>query len=219
MPGPHEDRNTSRRHRLAGTWWRHALLLPLLLPILDAPLPADSVAEAPPPPCVANPVDAPSPEVAAVLDPDVFRHFRSRDMVLVTGSDPGNAAYLHPLAVEPFIEMRDAAIAEGLEVQISSGWRSWDRQMKAYRIFRRTGRNLSGHVVPNIAHPSVSRHPPGLAVDLEVGENVALGEWLVANAPCFGFTNTRGDEPWEWQYTGTVAPSPLGAPAGAPLLR
>lgn len=212
MPGPPKDRNTSRRHRLAGAWWRQALLLPLLIPFVDVPMPGDYVAEVHSPPCVANPIDDPSLEVAAVRDPDVFRDFRPSDMIVVTGSKSRNAAYLHPLAAEPFIEMRDAAMAEGLEVQISSGWRSWDRQMKAYRIFRRTGRNLSGHIVPNIAHPSESRHPPGLAVDLEVEENVALGEWLVDNAPCFGFAQTRGDEPWEWQYTGVFAPFPVGAP-------
>jgi len=177
-----------------------------LLAVLETPLPADTFD----PPhtgatCTANPIEAPTAEVAAVLDPDVYRRFRVRDMVLVTGSDPGNAAYLHPVAVGPFIRMRNAAMADGVEVVISSGWRSWDRQLRAHRIFRQTGRNLSGDRVPYIAHPAESRHPAGVAVDLRIEDGSPLLPWLQVHAACFGFVETRGDEPWEYQYTGMGA--------------
>jgi LAS superfamily LD-carboxypeptidase LdcB len=190
--------------------------VPVILSVLDAPLPADTIQEQPPVPCtVVNSIDAPSPEVAAILDPDLYRGHGVSDMVLVTGSDPRNAAYLHPLAAGPFIRMRNAAMAEGIEVAISSGWRSWNRQMKAYRIFRQTGRNLSGDRVPNVAHAAESRHPAGVAIDLRIEDGSPLLPWLETNAACFGFVNTREDEPWEYQFTG-IGRGAVESPADIP---
>jgi D-alanyl-D-alanine carboxypeptidase len=176
-----------------------ALLAPVLVTAVPA-LPHDVLPGVAP--CTANPVERPSRDVAELVDPDVYRHFRSSDMVIVTGSNSRNRAYLHPLAAAPYIRMRNAAVADGLEMAISSGWRSWDRQMRAYRRFQKTGTNLSGDRVPNVAHPSHSRHPSGLALDLRIDDNPDLIPWLEDHAACYGFVATRGDEPWEYQFTG-----------------
>lgn len=145
-------------------------------------------------------------EVMPLTNAHLYAGYTKEDLTRITGSDPSDVAYLHPLAARAFLAMKRAGEAEGFGFQIGSAWRPWDRQLRAYEQFRRTGLNLNGDPVPNISHPCNSKHPAGLAVDLNVHPGGAFHRWLLENASAFGFKNTRDDEPWEWQFVGLILP-------------
>jgi zinc D-Ala-D-Ala carboxypeptidase len=92
-----------------------------------------------------------------------------------------------------FLAMSEAAAASGVELQLSSGFRSREEQAELYRAWKQK----RGH---RAARPGRSNHQSGRAVDLIVLNDPAAGAWLEANAARFGFVRTVKDEPWHWEH-------------------
>lgn len=129
------------------------------------------------------------------------------DLTSISSSN-GRTGFLLPEAAQSFTAMKAAAARDGVTLNFSGAWRSWELQNRAWQNFKATGKNLAGNKVPNIAHPDNSFHPQGLAIDFSLAPGVH--EWLVANGTQFGWKPIRS-EPWHWEYrptdTGTVPPA------------
>lgn len=119
-----------------------------------------------------------------------------------------------------YLEMKNAAMKEGVRLGITSGYRSMESQTSIYNrryepdyqgtgTCRRKGENTSGTFEKAkkvatkkgvAAYPGCSNHQNGKALDLwNSSKNVA---WLRANAAKFGFKNTVRSENWHWEYIG-----------------
>lgn len=92
-----------------------------------------------------------------------------------------------------FIAMRDAAAADGIVLEIRSGWRDFERQAWLYEAWRRGVGNKA-------ARPGYSNHQAGRALDIYLDE--ANFAWLERNARRFGFRRTVRGEPWHWEFRG-----------------
>jgi len=138
------------------------------------------------------------------------------DLSPIAGSN-GRTGFLLPEAAKSFSAMKDAAARDGVDLNFSGAWRSWELQNRAWETFRATGKNLAGNTVPNIAHPDNSFHPKGLAIDFTLAPGVH--EWLVANGAQFGWRPIRSER-WHWEYrptdTGTVPPANRSTSAEIP---
>jgi D-alanyl-D-alanine dipeptidase len=141
-------------------------------------------------------------EVAGLTDAHVYATYSRSDLARIVGSEETDIGYLHPAAAYAFERLKTAGEEAGFRFRLYSAWRAWDEQERAFEHFTKTGQNLNGTPVPNIAHPCNSKHTAALAVDLAVSPGSALHRWLIDNARLFGFYNTRFDEPWEWQFVG-----------------
>ena len=91
--------------------------------------------------------------------------------------------------------------ATGKSLGLTEGWRSYDRQVQLYNLYKAGKGNLA-------AKPGSSTHGKGTAVDINgmgaVGS--ASFNWLRQNAPKFGYSWTGGGfsqvEPWHWDFKG-----------------
>lgn len=99
--------------------------------------------------------------------------------------------YLHPVALEDLELAQVACVEAGGSILIVDSYRSWDRQMEAYRS------------KPGIAvKPEQSNHTKGLAIDArahtisqdEMAEILADYEWI----------RTVPHEPWHFDYRGAL---------------
>ena len=114
-----------------------------------------------------------------------------------------------------FNKMSSAAKAEGLNIYIVSGFRSYEYQKGLYnRYAQRDGKAVADTYSARAGH---SEHQSGLAMDLNsVSDSFAKtpeGKWLAANCYKYGFilrypegkTNETGYiyEPWHFRYVGT----------------
>jgi len=138
---------------------------------------------------------------------------------LVDFVDNGRTFQLYPNAFGAWVWMRDAAKAEGVELQVVSAFRSIKRQGEIVEKKRKKG--LSDEEIFKVsARPGYSEHHTGKAIDLTTPGFLALEEeferseafqWLVKNANGFGFylsyprDNRYGIiyEPWHWCFKGT----------------
>lgn len=117
-------------------------------------------------------------------------------------------------ASDAFYEMQSAAAAEGLDIYISSGFRSYDDQDRIYNNYvSYDGQELADTYS---ARPGHSEHQTGLAFDLNSIDDsfadTAEGEWVAANAHKYGFiiryAKDKVDitgyqyEPWHIRYLG-----------------
>ena len=113
-----------------------------------------------------------------------------------------------------FNEMQKAAAAEGLNLYVSSGFRSYDRQKTIYdNNVNSYGREKTDTFS---ARPGHSEHQTGLAFDLNTIDDsfadTAEGKWVAENAHLFGFVvrYPKGKEaitgykyePWHLRYLG-----------------
>lgn len=118
--------------------------------------------------------------------------------------------------------MVDAARAEGIHLNLQSGYRSYDFQVNLYNLYvKQQGKALADS---QSARPGYSEHQTGLAADLggtttpgcnvaECFANTPEGKWLAANAYKYGYvirypegkTSVTGYtyEPWHVRYVGT----------------
>ena len=138
------------------------------------------------------------------------------DLSPIAGTN-GKTGLLLPEAAKAFTAMKAAAARDGVALNFSGAYRSWELQNRAWLNFRSTGKNLAGNTVPNIAHPDNSFHPKGLAIDFSLASGTL--EWLRANGAQFGWKPIRS-EPWHWEYrptdTGTVPPANRSTSADIP---
>ncbi|MBR2912930.1 MAG: D-alanyl-D-alanine carboxypeptidase family protein [Oscillospiraceae bacterium] len=121
---------------------------------------------------------------------------------------------LDPTCKSQFEKLRKAAAAEGLNIYLSSGFRSYEYQTKVYNSFL----NAYGQAKTDTlsARPGHSEHQTGLAIDVNtVNDSFAATKeaaWLAAHAHEFGFIirYPKGKEhitgykyePWHIRYLG-----------------
>ena len=126
--------------------------------------------------------------------------------------------------LEMFNLMKLDAYKNGYEIDIMSGYRSYDYQERIYnKLIREKGFN---YAFRHIAPPGASEHQTGLAIDICVyrGEKCYIEhdlnefeeiKWLHNNAHKYGFILRYPDgceeetgydyEPWHFRYVGDVA--------------
>jgi hypothetical protein len=100
--------------------------------------------------------------------------------------------------LEPYLQLKDAAAEENLEISINSAFRTYARQAELRRLYKAGKGN-------NAAKAGHSDHQHGQAFDLNTLHNVFDGsdkvyEWLKRNAPQHGFIRTVSKESWHWEY-------------------
>jgi LAS superfamily LD-carboxypeptidase LdcB len=149
--------------------------------------------------------------------------------------------YLRKEVYEAFLEMYEAAQADGINLQIRSATRNFKNQKRIWenkwtgKTLIENGENLAKttpdakaralKILRFSSMPSTSRHHWGTDMDLNAfnnayfaeGEGKKIYDWLVANAPSFGFCQpyTAKDEKrpegyfeekWHWSYLPTALP-------------
>ncbi len=123
------------------------------------------------------------------------------EMVAVTGAWFGRG-YLLPPAATAWEEMRVAAAADGIDLQATDFYRSWESQNNAYQ------KHLRGEKKANVLPPGTSEHGVGLAVDITNGHIIGYNDpehaWMRANGAAFGFYPIS-NESWHWEFRGLGA--------------
>ena len=131
-----------------------------------------------------------------------------------------SGAMLYGPAQKAFLEMRAAGLKAGVNLQIVSGYRSYDYQNQLFEQYRA---NFGDRAAQFSATPGQSEHQTGLAADIGDASYIDLtleqsfadtkaGKWLAANSTDYGFIlrYTKGDdkftgymyEPWHFRYVG-----------------
>jgi LAS superfamily LD-carboxypeptidase LdcB len=93
-----------------------------------------------------------------------------------------------------FRVMARAAAKHGVDLKIRSGFRSFAKQAKLYKQYRKGQGNLA-------APPGYSNHESGRALDLNVTDHKAF-DWLQSHGATYGFHRTVPGEAWHWEYLG-----------------
>ncbi len=126
----------------------------------------------------------------------------------------GRMQRLTPEALDGWRGLQAAAAADGVELLLVSGFRSYDYQADLIRAKLAKGQQIDEILAVNAA-PGYSQHHTGLALDIaapgsrpltEAFEHSAAFQWLTAHAGRFGFrlSYPRGNpqgfvyEPWHW---------------------
>ena len=121
-------------------------------------------------------------------------------------------------------QMFDDARADGIDPEVTSGFRSQERQQELFNdkiqqyrdegFSKRTAKTLARKWV---SEPGYSEHETGLALDINAkeGSSAAVYEWLAENSSRYGFilrypadkTDITGIdyEPWHFRYVGKEA--------------
>ena len=116
---------------------------------------------------------------------------------------------------QAFNRMKKKAAAEGIDLEIISGYRSYDKQKSVYNYWVSLyGKEEADRIS---ATPGNSEHQTGLAIDINNLEedfaDTPAGKWLAKNAYKYGFIlrYPKGKEsitgyayePWHFRYVGT----------------
>lgn len=111
--------------------------------------------------------------------------------------------------------LRAAAAADGISLEVDSGYRSEGYQKRIFRRMLDQGREFE-EIVRYVAPPGYSQHMLGTAVDFHPSDwrfaDTPAYSWLRENGPGFGFEETyhRNNpmqmpwEAWHWNYTGKM---------------
>ena len=118
---------------------------------------------------------------------------------------------IHPQLLARFLSAQAAAKEEGVDMSIDSGFRTVDTQNYLYQ------RAIKEHNTPEeaikwVLPGDLSRHPWGLALDVNLNHDKSGASWLEANGATFGLCRVYENEWWHFE--------PLIAPGGIcpPLL-
>jgi len=103
-----------------------------------------------------------------------------------------------------YIVMQAAAAQDGVEIRISSGFRTMAEQQYFYDCYT----NCNCNDCNLAARPGYSNHQSGHALDLNTSSAGVL-RWLNARGAEFGFERTVPSEDWHWEWWG-------GGPGGGP---
>lgn len=93
-------------------------------------------------------------------------------------------------------EMFSSAAAEGVMLQLNSGFRTMSEQQALYKRNCRRG----GRCRPATARPGTSNHQNGIAVDISTQTAPASYAWLRKRARFFGFIRAVASETWHWEF-------------------
>jgi zinc D-Ala-D-Ala carboxypeptidase len=102
-----------------------------------------------------------------------------------------------------FLAAKAAAKAKGIEINITSGFRSQDLQARLFAdAVRRYGseEEAAKWVLPD----DVSNHPWGLAIDINYPGDMLAVKWLEENGSLFGLCRVYENE-W-WHFEPVIAP-------------
>lgn len=131
-----------------------------------------------------------------------YAHGQPIEVELVVVQDDG--LKLEARTAASFIEMRDAAAADGIVLHGNDGWRSMTRQRAEWDRYQAEIAAGVKHPV-KAAKPGYSNHQGGYALDISTvdpdgttGYDSAIYLWLQVNASSYGFANTVDGEPWHW---------------------
>lgn len=109
---------------------------------------------------------------------------------------------LLPPAATAYEQMRSAAAADGIDLQVIDAYRSWEVQAAAYEAY------LSGRKKEHVVAPGTSEHGKGMAIDVTdgaiIGRDDAEWRWLQDNGHRFGWYPIS-NETWHWEFRGTGA--------------
>lgn len=139
---------------------------------------------------------------------------------VLLGHTPDSEMELDAPAAHALTSMFTAAHDDGLDMVLTSGYRSYDEQAQLYR---KQQANMAG-IQDAVAPPGTSEHQAGLAADIGTYHYFCAAQdcfamtkdaaWLQANAYHFGFiqryplgkeTLTGYEyEPWHYRYVGTT---------------
>lgn len=112
----------------------------------------------------------------------------------------GSKAWLELRTADAFEGLMRAGYASGLELRVSSAFRSWEEQaaLKAKRLI------FGG---PQTAEPGYSNHQQGTTVDLDVNgyDGPKVRAFLDQNAASYGFYRTVPSENWHYEFTAANA--------------
>ena len=103
--------------------------------------------------------------------------------------------HLNPMLLKAIQEASRAAGAEGVEMRITSGWRSKGFQQRLFDDAVRTYGSVEG-AKEFVASPEVSKHVVGEAVDIAP---VEADKWLIRNGPRFGLCQIYANEIWHFE--------------------
>ncbi len=96
-------------------------------------------------------------------------------------------------SVENYFKLKEAAAAKNLNLEVTSGFRTFAKQAQLF--------DLSHHGGNTAAPAGASNHQHGQAFDLNTQDmGSSLYKWMTKNAPKFGFIRTVNGEPWHWEF-------------------
>ncbi len=104
-------------------------------------------------------------------------------------------AYLDPELLAALRSAAERASAEGIEIQVNSGWRSkrYQKQLQRDAVAQYGSREAAARWV---ASPSRSAHVSGRAVDLGPFE---ASYWMEQHGAAFGLCRTYANESWHFE--------------------
>ena len=143
--------------------------------------------------------------------PDALIYLGDQPLSEILNSD-GVVEALHPVLQKRFDVAQAFARGEGVDLQITSGFRSLARQEALF------ARAISEHgdeteAAKWVLPPQFSHHPKGLAIDVNYPYGPESAEWLERNGWRFGLCRVYANE-W-WHFEGVIAPG-QSCPAPAP---
>ena len=118
---------------------------------------------------------------------------------------------INPLVLARFLSAQAAAKEFGIELSIDSGYRSPEKQNYLYQRAIKTYKSAD-EAIKWVLPSDLSRHPWGLALDVNLNHDKSGASWLEANGATFGLCRVYVNEWWHFE--------PLTAPGGIcpPLL-
>jgi hypothetical protein len=118
---------------------------------------------------------------------------------------------INPLVLARFLSAQATAKELGIELSIDSGYRSPEKQNYLYQRAIKTYKSAD-EAIKWVLPENLSRHPWGLALDVNLNHDKSGASWLEANGATFGLCRVYVNEWWHFE--------PLTAPGGIcpPLL-
>ena len=118
---------------------------------------------------------------------------------------------INPLVLARFLSAQAVAKELGIELSIDSGYRSPEKQNYLYQRAIKTYKSAE-EAMKWVLPSDLSRHPWGLALDVNLNHDKSGASWLEANGATFGLCRVYVNEWWHFE--------PLTAPGGIcpPLL-
>jgi zinc D-Ala-D-Ala carboxypeptidase len=144
------------------------------------------------------PPDAPAPDTLDIGTgaTDTFGGWLP-DNVMLSPFERSNPmlALLDPSLLKAVQDAARSAATEGIDMKITSGWRSKGFQQ---RLFDDAVRNYGSvdSARQFVASPEVSKHVTGEAVDIAP---VDADHWLIRNGPRFGLCQIYANEIWHFE--------------------
>ena len=155
-----------------------------------------------------------TPTQKLVIRPDFIGCVIGEDQPLgeteiVEGTDRPDE--INPLVLARFLSAQAVAKELGIELSIDSGYRSPEKQNYLYQRAIKTYKSAE-EAMKWVLPSDLSRHPWGLALDVNLNHDKSGATWLEANGAAFGLCRVYVNEWWHFE--------PLTAPGGIcpPLL-